>query len=93
MKPEKITKKGVRDLCETIAEEPEEAIGSYLYKGFRIQVSRYKISASERVLQLYHRRRKEGLCVQCGKKVKKINPRTGKPYRLCEYHRKKIDKK
>jgi hypothetical protein len=93
MEPQKITARRLQKLIDDLKEGSDEVIGSYLYKNFRIQISRYNLSTSERVLQFYHRRRKEGLCVQCGKKVKKTNPRTGKRYRLCEEHRKKIDRK
>jgi len=92
MKPIRITQKEIPKLAQEIKSGSDDAVGSYLYKKLRIQVSKYRLSTSERVLQLYHRRRKQGLCVQCGKKVTKINPRTKKLYRLCEYHRKKVDK-
>ena len=93
MEPRKINFLSLKKLYESIKKASGDAVGNYLYKGFRIQVSRYNLSTSERVSQLYHKRRSEGLCVQCARKVRKKNPRTGKPYRLCEYHREKIDRK
>ncbi|EPE85523.1 hypothetical protein LEP1GSC021_3743 [Leptospira noguchii str. 1993005606] len=68
-------------------------VGNYLYKGFRIQVSKYNLSGAERVQLLYQKRRNNGLCIVCGNKVTKKNPSSGKLYRLCEHHRKTIDKK
>jgi hypothetical protein len=73
--------------------EDDSAIGSFLFGKLRIQVSRHNLTTSQRVMQLYKRRRAEGLCIQCGEKVKKINPRTKKLYRLCDYHREEIDHK
>lgn len=37
----------------------------------------------------YKRRIEQGLCYRCGKKVEDINPRTGKPFNRCRYHREK----
>lgn len=71
----------------------EEARGTFLYKGFRLQISKYKASGAERTSRLYHKRRKLGLCIRCGAKVTDKNPRSGKLYRLCEYHRDIIDRK
>lgn len=82
---------GLRRILELLKKGSEKGIGSYLYKGFKIQISKYNLSTAQRVSYLYHKRRDSGLCVQCGKKVTKKNPRTGKLYRLCDYHRKKID--
>lgn len=65
----------------------EKVIGSYLFNGFHIQISKYKQDTNERVKDLYKRRRDKGLCIRCGKKVNKKNPRTNKPYRLCSEHR------
>lgn len=93
MKPKKVNIASLKKVMDQLQKGEEGAIGSYLYKGFHIQVSRYRLSTSERVSQLYHRRRTQGLCIQCGKKVRKKNPRTGRLYRLCEEHRNKIDLK
>ncbi len=92
MEPKKISAKKLDKIAEELKKGSKDAIGSYLYKGYRIQVSRYKLTTSERVSQLYHRRREQGLCIVCAEKVKTKNPKTGKLYRLCNYHRKKIDK-
>ena len=71
----------------------ESSIGTYLFKGLRIQISKYKASGSERFARLYHKRREQGLCVICGTKVTDKNPKTKMTYRLCDFHRDKIDKK
>ncbi len=92
MEPKKVTPKKLEKVFEELKKGSNEAIGNYLYKGYRIQVSRYKLTTSERVSQLYHRRRQQGCCIVCGEKVKQKNPRTGKLYRLCNYHREKIDR-
>lgn len=92
MEPLKITKKKLLELADQIDEDPEKAIGNYLYKGYRIQISKYKSSGAERYMRLYHNRRAQGLCIRCGAKVTKKNPRTGKLYRLCEKHRDITDK-
>ncbi len=93
MKPKKVTNDDLEKIIAGVKTQAVEAIGNYLYKGFRIQVSKYNLSGAERVQLLYQRRRKEGLCIVCGTKVGKKNPSTGRLYRLCEFHRKKIDKK
>ena len=43
--------------------------------------------------RLYQRRRSRGLCVACGKRITRKNPRTGKLYRLCDFHQEKFDRK
>ena len=91
MVPKKIGFLGLKNLFKNLRKNSSDCIGNFLYKGFRIQISKYNLSGNERVMQLYKRRRKEGLCIQCGKKVENKNPRTGEFYRLCDYHRKKID--
>ena len=93
MLPKKATSLTLAKVWKNLKKGSEDAIGSYLYKGFRVQVSRYKQSTAERVKALYYRRRKAGLCIQCGKKVSKKNALTGKLYRLCDHHRKLIDHK
>jgi hypothetical protein len=92
MELKKINFLELRNLFRRIRKDSKKAIGNYLYKSFRIQVSRYNLSVNERVMQLYKRRRENGECILCGKKVKRINPKTGRLYRLCDYHRNKIDK-
>ncbi len=91
MDPKKVSKKKLQEIIDNIKSGSEDAIGNYLYKGFRIQVSKYQATGTERYMRLYNKRRKEGLCVRCGEKVTKKNPRTGKLYRLCEYHREVTD--
>mgnify|MGYP001555804832 FL=1 len=93
MEPKKVTIKTLEKVMADLKKGADSAIGNYLFKGFRIQISQYKSSGTERYMRLYKRRREEGLCVRCGKKVTKKNPRTGKLYRLCEYHREITDKK
>lgn len=93
MEPQKITNKKLGEITGKLERGSEESIGTYLYKGLRVQISKYKASGAERFARLYHRRRQEGLCVVCGKRVTHKNPRTGNLYRLCNEHRNKIDKK
>jgi hypothetical protein len=92
MEPKKVTIKSLQGILDNLKTASEAAIGTYLYKGLRLQISKYKASGAERFARLYHRRRNQGLCVVCGEKVTHKNPRTGKLYRLCNEHREKIDK-
>ncbi|MFC1669639.1 hypothetical protein ACFL20_04550 [Spirochaetota bacterium] len=93
MEPKNVTIKALQDVLKFLQKGSEKAIGNYLFKGYRIQVSKYKSSGTERYMRLYRNRREGGLCVRCGKKVKKKNSRTGKLYRLCDYHREITDRK
>ncbi len=93
MEPKKVTYKKLEKAMEDLKEGSEDAIGNYLFKGYRIQISKYKSSGTERYMRLYRTRREQGLCVRCGKKVTEKNPRTKKLYRLCEYHRETTDRK
>ena len=93
MEPTKITATKLQGIIDELLKGSEEARGTFLYKGFRLQISKYKASGAERTSRLYHKRRKLGLCIRCGAKVKNKNPRTGKLYRLCDYHRNLIDRK
>jgi len=93
MTPKHITLQALRKILQGLQADDESSIGSYLYHGFHIQVSRYHLPTSERVSLLYRRRREQGLCVVCGNKVMQKNPRTGSLYRLCQKHRRKLDKK
>jgi hypothetical protein len=93
MEPTKITAPKLQGIIDELLKGSEDARGTYLYKGFRLQISKYKASGAERTSRLYHKRRELGLCIRCGAKVKKKNPRTGKLYRLCDYHRNLIDRK
>ena len=91
MNPKKINADALRKVFSELKAGKEQSTGTYLFKGYRVQVSRYQSSGTERSAQLYRKRREQGLCVRCGKKVTKRNPVTGKLYRLCDEHRKEID--
>lgn len=93
MEPKKTTIKDLHKLIDGIENEKIDPVGNFLYKGFRIQISHYKASGTDRYMRLYNSRRENGLCIRCGKKVTKRNSTTGKLYRLCEFHRKETDKK
>jgi len=93
MDPKKINIKGLENLLEDLKNTSESSVGNYLYRGLRIQVSKYKSTSSERYKKLYRTRREKGLCIRCGKKVTEKNLRTGKLYRLCSYHREITDRK
>ncbi len=88
-----MTQKKLHEIIDELQDGSEDAIGNYIYKGFRIQVSKFRSSGTERYMRLYRKRRENGLCVRCGVKVTKRNPKTGKLYRLCEFHRDITDKK
>jgi hypothetical protein len=91
MNPRKINADALRKVFTELKAGKEQSTGTYLFKGYRVQISRYQSSGTERSAQLYRKRREQGLCVRCGKKVTKRNPVTGKLYRLCDEHRKEID--
>ncbi len=93
MEPKKVTIKALEKMIDDLKNGSDASIGNYLFKGYRIQVSRYKSSGTERYMRLYKNRREQGLCVRCGVKVTDKNPRTGKLYRLCEEHRESTDRK
>ena len=93
MEPKKVTVKSLEKIFEDIKEGSDSSIGNYLFKGYRIQVSKYKSSGTERYMRLYNTRREQGLCVRCGIKVTDKNSKTGKLYRLCEHHREITDRK
>lgn len=57
-----------------------------------IQVSWFKQSARDRVYKLYTRRRKNGYCTQCGRKVDDINKYTNLTYRKCKKYRNRENK-
>ena len=93
MKSVKISVRDFEKILKKIATKSLDACGTYLIGDFRIDVRKTApLSGSERVSLLYKRRKEQGLCVVCGKKVTKKNPKTGKLYRLCETHRTQIDK-
>jgi hypothetical protein len=93
MEPTKISIKELAGILKKLQHGSEESIGNYLYKNMHIQVSKYKSSGTERYMRLYQTRRSKGLCIRCGNHVTKKNPKTGRLYRLCEYHRKLTDKR
>ncbi|MBN2738681.1 MAG: hypothetical protein JXR70_16990 [Spirochaetales bacterium] len=93
MEPKKLTPQKLRGIFEEVLKANEDSRGTYLFKDFRIQISKYKASGAERTKFLYHSRRNNGLCIRCGAKVLDKNPRTGKLYRLCSEHRDVIDRK
>jgi hypothetical protein len=93
MEPKKITPDALKHVMTDLKNGSEKAIGTWLFKGFRLQVSRYQSSGTERSALLYRKRRDNGMCVRCGAKVTRKNPSTGALYRLCDLHRKEIDRK
>jgi hypothetical protein len=93
MTPKKITADALKKVFGELRAGKEQSTGTYLYKGYRLQISKYQSSGTERSAQLYRKRREMGLCVRCGTKVTKRNSATGKLYRLCDDHRKEIDRK
>jgi hypothetical protein len=93
MEPKKITVKELADIFKELRNSSEDSIGNFLYKGLRIQISKYKSSGTERYMRLYKKRREKGICIRCGDRVMKKNPKTGRLYRLCEFHRKITDKR
>jgi hypothetical protein len=92
MEPRKITPDVLKGVFADLKQGREQAIGTWLFKGYRLQVSRYRSSGTERSALLYRKRRDGGLCVRCGAKVSRKNPSTGALYRLCDTHRKEIDR-
>ncbi len=92
MNPKKITVDALKRVFGDLRSGLDRSLGTYLYKGYRVQISKYQSSGTERSAQLYKRRREAGLCVRCGARVTKRNPVTGKLFRLCDEHRKEIDR-
>jgi hypothetical protein len=93
MEPKKVTPDVLKHILADLRDGSEKAIGTWLFKGYRLQVSRYRSSGTERSALLYRKRRDNGMCVRCGAKVTRKNPATGSLYRLCDAHRKEIDRK
>lgn len=89
--PTRVTPTDLRRLLADLRAGRDSAIGTWLYRGLRVQVSRYGASGTERSARLYAARRRGGLCVRCGVRVTRRNSATGRPYRLCEEHRRTID--
>ena len=93
MKKTKVKMEDLQKVLKKIAGNSIDACGTYILGDFKIDVRKTSpLSGSERVSLLYKRRKTQGLCVVCGEKVKARNSKTGVLYRLCEIHRKKIDK-
>lgn len=92
MKPSKIESVELNKISKKIQEKSDDAIGLFLFNGYRIQVSKYKMDGGNRVRILYNKRRSKGVCIVCETKVKRVNPSSGKLYRLCDTHRNSIDK-
>jgi hypothetical protein len=93
MEPKKLTIKDLEAVVGELIKGGDDSRGTFLFKGFSLQISKYQASGAERTSRLYHKRRQDGLCIRCGEKVGKKNPKTGKLYRLCDQHRNAIDKK
>ena len=91
MRQTRLAAEALRQMLADLQAGSDAAVGTYLYKGLRVQVSRYRSTGTERTARLYRTRRERGLCVRCGARVTKRNPSTGLLYRLCEAHREKID--
>ena len=85
-KPVKVTANDLTSLEKNLKNKSDDSIGNYLFNGYRIQVSKYNQSATERIRAFAKRRREQGLCVACGTKVKRTNPKTGQPYKYCDFH-------
>ena len=92
MELNKITLAELKKIIKLLESDPDRATGSYIYRGYRLQISKFGSSGNERYMRLYRKRKENGLCIRCGKKVVKKNPNTGRLYRLCEHHREITDK-
>lgn len=88
IKPEKIDATKLVKIFKNLKENPDTATGNYLFNEYRLQITKFNLSNADRIKLFFQNRRNQGLCKRCGKKVTKINSRTGKLYRLCEVHRK-----
>ncbi len=91
MSPTRLAAEALRRMLADLQAGSDVAVGTYLYKGLRIQISRYRSTGTARSARLYRSRRERGLCVRCGADVTRRNPSTGTLYRLCEAHRREID--
>ena len=92
MRPRRIGEEALARVLAAVRAGRDTAVGTYLFKGLRLQVSWYGSSGTDRSARLYRVRRQRGLCVRCGARVTRRNPATGKRYRLCDAHRKAIDR-
>jgi hypothetical protein len=68
MEPKKVSFKTLEKMMDRLKVGSDEAIGNFLFKGYRVQVSKYKSSGTERYMRLYRRRKENGECVRCGKR-------------------------
>ncbi len=93
MEPRRLSTDRLEGILKNLRHGSEQSIGTYLFRGLRVQISKFRASGAERFSRLYRRRRDQGQCVVCGDRVTSRNPRTGRPYRLCDQHRNKIDHK
>jgi hypothetical protein len=93
MEPRRVNTGRLGNVLDDLKRGSEESIGTYLFRGLRVQISKFRASGAERFSRLYRRRREMGQCVVCGEKVTSRNPRTSRLYRLCDRHRNKIDHK
>jgi hypothetical protein len=93
MEPRRLTTDRLEGILDNLKQGSEQSIGTYLFRGLRVQISKFRASGAERFSRLYRRRRDQGLCVVCGNRVTSRNPRTGRLYRLCDAHRDRIDHK
>lgn len=89
--PKKISIKDFQKINLYLKKDSDQCIGNYILNGYRIQISKYMQSGSERVMFIFNKRRSLGQCIVCAKPVKRKNKSTGKLYRLCDKHRAKID--
>ena len=90
MEPKKLNANNLKALFDKLEKGIDKCTGYYIYRDFKIKIVK-PMTGSQRYSKLYNYRRKNGLCIACGNKVKKVNKQTGKLYRLCEEHRESID--
>ena len=84
----KLNKNTIDEFFQRIEKGDKTAFGVYLYKGLKILIRKKDpLTPSEKYKRFYLKRRAAGLCVQCGEKIKEKNPKTGKTYRYCAFHR------
>lgn len=87
-KPIKISNSELIEIEKHLRNKSAHSIGNFLYNGYRIQISKFNQTPSERISIFAKKRRAQGLCVACGKKVKRVNIKTLKPYKYCDTHHK-----
>ena len=57
MSPRKINGDALRKVFSELKTGREQSTGTYLYKGYRVQISKYQSSGTERSAQLYRKRK------------------------------------